>query len=200
MTELTFKLKREDHDDTMVTIRPRASVDHEAVVRFYDSIPSEEAEFFIVDIKDPTVLAKWFEPNDFVDTIAMLAESEGNIVGEAVLIRQKNPRLTHVGNIRFYIHPEFRNAGLGASLVSSLFTCAMNKGIEKICIYMPEMAARKFQKMLARNGFSKEAVLKDHYRTRAGEKTDVIVYGRDLEEVWHRISDWVSNYGRAMEY
>mgnify|MGYP001576777401 CR=1 FL=1 len=200
MTELTFNLKREDHDDIPVTIRPRTSVDHEAVVNFYDSIPVEEAEFFIVDIKDPAVLAQWFEPNDFVDTIAMLAESEGKIVGEAVLIRQKNPRLTHVGNIRFYIHPDFRKAGLGASLVSSLFTRAMNNGIEKICIYMPEMAANKFQKMLARNGFSKEAVLKDHYRTRAGEKTDIIVYGRDLEEVWHRISDWVSNYGRAMEY
>ncbi|HPQ40167.1 MAG TPA: GNAT family N-acetyltransferase [bacterium] len=200
MANLKFTIQRENQPDQDVTIRPRTSDDHSAITALYGNIPVEETEYFVVDVQNSTVISQWFEPNDFVETVALVAETSEAIVGEAVLVRQKNPRLSHVGNIRFYIHPDWRKAGLGATLVSSLFTSAMNMGIEKICIYLPEPGAQRFDAMLSRNGFSKEAILRNHYRSRNGTKRDIIVYGRDLEELWHRISDWVSNYGRAMEY
>lgn len=195
-----IKIERDNGPDREVTIRPRTSDDHSAIIDLYRNIPADETEYFVADVKNSAVISQWFEPNDFVETVALVAESSDAIIGEAVLVRQKNPRLAHVGNIRFYIHPDWRKAGLGATLVSTLFTTAMNMGIEKICIYLPEPGARRFDPMLARNGFSKEAVLRDHFRSRNGIKHDIIVYGRDLEELWHRISDWVNNYGRAMEY
>jgi len=200
MANLTFTLQRENQPDRDVTIRPRTSEDHSAIITLYQNIPAEEIDYFVADVKNSAVVSQWFEPNDFVETVALVAESSDELIGEAVLVRQKNPRLAHVGNIRFYIHPDWRKAGLGATLVSSLFTTAMNMGIEKICVYLPEPGAHRFDPMLSRNGFSKEAVLKDHFRTQNGSRCDIIVYGRDLEELWHRISDWVSNYGRAMEY
>ncbi|MBN1295686.1 GNAT family N-acetyltransferase [bacterium] len=183
-----------------VVIRSRTSQDHALITRMYEEILADEVDFFIVNVRDSLEIARWFEPNEFVQTIALVAEVNREIVGEAVLMRQKNPRLSHVGNIRFYIRPEWRKAGLGATLVSSLFTQATRIGIEKICIDLPDPAARKFDSMLTRNGFSREAVLHNHFRSGSGEKMDIVIYGRDLEELWHRISDWVSNYGRAMEY
>ncbi|MCD4655627.1 GNAT family N-acetyltransferase [bacterium] len=200
MTNLTFIVRRRDHYDQRVKIRPRTSEDHSGVMKLYSDISREELEYFVADVEDSQMISQLFEPNPFVETIALVAESANGIVGEAVLVREKNPHVSHVGNVRFYIHPEWRKMGIGATLVSSIFAKAINHGIERICVYLPEVPVKKFDKMLSRKDFSKEAVLKNHYRSQTGEKMDIIVYGRDLEQLWHRISDWVSNYDKAMDF
>lgn len=200
MTQLTFNLELNNGRHCEVTIRPRTPEDKSAVTRLYQEIPEEDLDFFISDVTDPAVIDAGFSHNALIETSALIAETSDAIIGEAVLIRQKSPRLSHVGNIRFYIDTRWRHAGLGATLVSTLFTTAMNMGIEKVSLYLPQAAADKYDYMLLRNGFSREATLKHHFRSRTGLKSDIVIYGRDLEELWHQISDWVSNYGRAMEY
>jgi GNAT superfamily N-acetyltransferase len=200
MTIQEFSVKRDDNLEDTFEIRYRTTEDYKNVLDLYQNIPDEELDYFITDMKNPDVLAQWLKPNELIETIALVAVTNDQIIGEAILVRQKASRTSHVGTLRFFIQPEWRKHGIGTVLVSSLLTESMKIGIEKLSIYIPEIADKKFKSILQKTGFSKEAVLKDHFRTRSGAKQDVIVYGRDLDELWNRISDWVGNYGRAMEY
>ena len=195
-----FLVKHDNNCEDVFEIRYRTADDYNKILDLYQSIPDEEIDYFLTDVKNPEILALWLKPNELIETIALVAQTDGTIIGESILVRQKSSKTSHVGTIRFYIKPEWRKHGIGTMLISSLLTESMNMGIEKLSVYIPEKADKKFGTILIKTGFSKEAVLKNHYRTQTGAKQNVIVYGRDLEELWDRISDWVGNYGRAMEY
>jgi GNAT superfamily N-acetyltransferase len=195
-----YVIKRDNKPDETFSIRRRTSDDHDDIINLYLSVPEDELDFFITDIRNPKSLSQWFEPNEFVETLALVAVVNDHIVGEAVLVRQKDTRTSHVGTVRFYVHPDWRTVGIGTVLITSLLTESMNIGIEKISVSLPESANRRFKSTLTKSGFSQEAVLKNHFRTESGAKQNIVIYGRDLDELWNRISDWVGNYGRAMEY
>lgn len=195
-----YVIKRDNKPNETFSIRHRTSDDHGDIINLYLSVPEDELDFFITDIRNPQILSQWFEPNEFVETLALVAVINDQIIGEAVLVRQKGTKTSHVGTVRFYVHPDWRTFGIGTVLITSLLTESMNIGIEKISVSIPESADRRFKSILAKSGFSREAVLKNHFRAESGAKQDIVIYGRDLDELWNRISDWVGNFGRAMEY
>lgn len=192
--------KRDDDNDTVISIRHRISSDHDDIMALYQTVSEEEQDFYTIDVCNPQVCSQWFEPNEFIETLALVAVVDNRIVGEAVLDRQKDTKTSHVGTVRFYVHPDWRKFGIGSALITALFTESMKIGIEKISVSIPEPASRRFKSILAKSGFSQEAILKNHFRASTGVKQNIVIYGRDLDELWNSISDWLGNFGRAMEY
>lgn len=200
MDNQILSIQRENGSSEKVLLRIAGPSDRDALVQMYTTVSDREQSFFIDDIRHPSTFVKWFEPNDLQETLSIVAESNGILVGEAAIIRQKTSRTSHVGNVRIFIQPDWRSVGLGPQMVSLLFTEALKMGIQKISISIPEPADKDFRILLEKTGFAREAVLKNHYKTESGISQAIIMYGRDLEELWNRIADWVGNYGRVMEY
>lgn len=200
MENQTITIHRNNGTEARVTVRSAGPQDRQALQAMYQSVPDREAVCFIDDIRHPVTIAKWFEPNDLLETLSLIAETDGRIIGEAAIVRRRASRVSHVGDLRIFIHPSWRRLGIGPRLISALFTEAIKIGIEKITISIPEPADPNFSTLLEKTGFSKEAALKNHYRAIDGSLQSIFIYGRDLEDLWHRISDWLGNFGRAMEY
>lgn len=200
MENQTITIHRNNGTEARITVRSAGSQDRPALQAMYRSVSDHEALCFIDDIRNPVTMAKWFEPNELLETLSLVAETDEGIIGEAAIVRRKASHVSHVGDVRIFIHPAWRRLGIGPGLISALFTEAIKIGIEKISISIPEPADPHFSTLLEKTGFSKEAVLKNHYRAGDGSLRSIFIYGRDLEDLWHRISDWLGNFGRAMEY
>jgi len=196
----TLKLTVEGQKPFHVEIRPYVQSDRENLMRFYADIPESESILFKENIHDEQVVVRRIEVCPNLNRIVILALKDEEIVGESNLEWRPNSRSAHVGEVRFYISPEYRNMGIGNAMLKEIYYMAQKKGIEKLTGSIPKAFIPQFQHLIDRLGFEKEAVLKDHIVNAWGKKEDLVVFSLKIMDLWDLISDWQSPYGRAMEY
>jgi L-amino acid N-acyltransferase YncA len=183
-----------------IHIRPLKPEDHDNLIRFYSGIPPHELIHFDDDVSDPDVISNWFTRSSEDRRVSLVALEGNAIVGESSLLWKPHSRSAHVGELTIYIQPECRNLGIGHSLLKELYFQALQNGIERLIGKIPLDSFKIFRDLLNKLGFQKEAVLKNHIRNNLGHVDDLIIYGLDLQDLWERISDWQTPYGRIMEY
>jgi RimJ/RimL family protein N-acetyltransferase len=130
----------------------------------------------------------------------MLAIEKDHIIGECSLHRKLKSRSSHVGELQFYVLPEYRSYGIGFTLLKDVTHIALTAGIEKLYGYIPSKVVSSFERLIGKIGFQQEAILKDFIKDSSGRKQDLFIFGKDLDELWNKIADWQSPYGRAMEF
>ena len=162
-----------------VAIRPMTYEDADALHRFFCAIPAEDLLFLRRDVTDRGVIESWAEGVVAEQTVTLLAERDGGVVGEASIHRSHVPWTAHVGEIRVVVDAQHRKLGLGTVLVQAIFLEAVERGVEKIIAEMtPDQqgAITVFQKL----GFRIEGLLRDQVRDRRGQKHDVIVMAHEV--------------------
>jgi len=162
-----------------VQVRPMAYEDADGLHAFFCAIPEEDLLFLRRDVTDRDVIESWAQDVAAGNTLTLLADRDGRVVGEASIHRSRVPWTAHVGEIRVVVDAEHRTAGLGTALVQAIFLEALDRGTEKIIAEMtPDQkgAITLFQKL----GFRIESLLRDHVRDRAGQKRDLVVMAHEV--------------------
>ena len=101
--------------------------------------------------------------------------------------------MSHVGEVRVAVAPEFRRKGLGHALCRETVRVAIDGGVEKLVAHIIEnqLAARR---MFDHLGFLQEAVLRDHVKDIRGKKRDIVVMANDVSHIWSAMEALVADY------
>lgn len=182
----TLKLKKR----RTVSVRPMGVEDAEGLHQFFCRIPAEDLLFLRRDVTNRDVIDAWATDVALEQTVTLLAERDGRIVGEASIHPSRVPWTAHVAEIRVVVDAEHRQLGLGSRLVQVIFLEALGRGIEKIVAEMtPDQkgAINVFQKL----GFRVEGLFRDHVRDRQGQKRDLLVMAHEVSAS----ADLLEKYG-----
>ncbi len=186
MTQSTFpKTIPSGSGDTVLRV-PGAS-DADAIHEFALALPENDLLYMRRDISKRPVVDAWLESIADGESLALLAENEGALIGMSGLMLDRKSWSPHVGEIRVQIGADARGKGLGRVMIQETFAQAVEQGIEKIIAQMTldQSAARAvFEEM----GFQQEALLRDHVRDRNGEDHDIVIMSCDVAGAASRMS------------
>jgi len=185
-------------DGASVVIKPLVVEEASAVLKFYRSLPEEDRLFLRDDVTKPEWLRRFVARIESGETVSLVAESEGRIVGEATLDRAQHGWTRHVAELRLAVAPGLRRSGLGTTLAHELVRVATRIGVEKMVIQVVEnqVGARK---MFRKLGFRQEAVLRAHVKDIHGMKRDLVVASSDISHIWDAMESLVADFSPSLE-
>jgi acetyltransferase len=162
-------------DGTIITIRPMSHEDADGLLQFFLTIPEEERWYLKEDVTSPRVINKWAGEIDYRRALPLLAVTDdGRIVADVVLIRRRGGSRSHVGEFRVVVAPDFRQRGLGATLIREVCDIANDAGLERITAEMvvgPENDAISAAEWI---GFYKVATIEGLAKDLEGHDCDVV--------------------------
>jgi len=146
---------------------------------FACSLPADDLQFLRVDITRLLVVMQWAQNVKAGQTVTVLAELDGELVGYASLHNDQVSWQRHLGELRIQVGPGCRACGLGGLLGKEIFAIASELRIEKIVAQMTA-DQRQAIALVERHGFRHEATLHEFVIGRDGRKNDLVVMTCDL--------------------
>jgi RimJ/RimL family protein N-acetyltransferase len=170
-------------DGTRVTFRPMAADDVDALWDFFRQIPPEDKMYLREDVDRRDEVDRWARNLDFHSVLPILAFSDGRVVGDATLHRNKTGWKQRVGTIRILIAPDFRHRGLGTSMIRELRYLGEKASLHYLLaevIEEQQAAIRAFEKM----GFERMVVYRNFVNDQRGRLHNLVVllYPMSLSE------------------
>jgi RimJ/RimL family protein N-acetyltransferase len=185
----TIKLR----DGTNVSIRPLQKQDGPALLSFFTALPEGDRLFLKEDVTNKDVINRWMEELNFDKVIAIVAEKDSAIVGDATLHLSQRGWHKHMAEIRCVVSREFQQKGLGTALMRELVAHAVEKRILKLSATMMDIQ-KSAQRAFERIGFKKEAELKDFVMDINGKYHNMIIMVNDVSELWKKMEDLLHYY------
>ena len=145
-------------DKEQIPVRPMEPGDAEALLKFFLRIPEEDRVYLKDDVTSPDVIKQWAERLDYTRVLPLLAILEGRIIADGTLHHRRSAARKHQGEVRMVVDPEFRNRGLGRSLIRKLVEIAADRGLESVIFEVVadrQESARRAAQLL---GFENAAV------------------------------------------
>jgi len=112
----TAKLK----DGTVVTLRPMAASDEDALFRFFHALPDDLLIFIRHNVKDRRVIQEWVQRLNYKRVLPLLALVGDDIVADVTLHRVPHGWKRHIGRVSVLVHPQYRGRGLAKTLVTQI--------------------------------------------------------------------------------
>ncbi|MEO1304221.1 MAG: GNAT family N-acetyltransferase [Pseudomonadota bacterium] len=175
--------------DGSIALRIPEMGDAAAIHGFANDLPAHDLLYLRRDISQRPVVDAWLESVENGESLSLLAERAGAIVGMSALMLDRKSWSPHVGEIRVLIGETARGKGLGRAMIQETFLQAVDLDLDKIIAQMTldQAGARSvFQEM----GFEQEALLKDHVRDRNGNDHDIIIMSCDVSSVASRLQSY----------
>src|SRR5512134_3884555 len=166
--EITLK------DGVRVTFRPMVPEDADLLWDFFRQIPPEDKMYLREDVDRKEEVERWAHHLDYATILPILAFSEGRIVGDATLHRNRTGWKQRVGTIRILICPEFRHRGLGTSMIRELRHIGTKTSLHYLLaevIEEQQAAIRAFEKL----GFERMAVFRKYVNDQKGNLHTLVV-------------------------
>jgi RimJ/RimL family protein N-acetyltransferase len=175
--EITLK------DGARVTFRPMVRDDADRLWEFFRQIPSVDKMFFREDVDRREEVDRWAENLDYETILPILAFSEGRVVGDATLHRNRTGWKQRVGTIRILIAPDFRHRGLGTSMIRELRHLGEKASLHYLLaevIEEQQAAIKAFEKL----GFERMVVYRNYVNDQRGRLHNLVVlhYAMSLSE------------------
>ncbi len=167
--------------DLDVTFRLMGAADRDHILGFTRSLPERALLFLRVDITRQDVVDLWLENIAAGQTVTVLAEEGGEIIGYSSLHRSEILWARHLGEVRLLVNPNFRGKGVGGQLARQLFALARSNDLLKLVANMMS-TQRDAQSLFHHLGFIPEAMLHDWAIDRDGRTHDLIIMSREVEE------------------
>lgn len=148
--------------------------------QFFLRIPAEDRYYFKEDVTSRQVVHRWAAELDYDRVLPLLAWAGEWVVADATLHRSRAGARRHVGEIRILVDPEYRNQGLGTTMLRELATIANENGLERLifeAVAEKEEAAIKAAQYV---GFVEVAVLPSHAKDPDGRPRDLVLLGMPL--------------------
>jgi RimJ/RimL family protein N-acetyltransferase len=117
---------------------------------------------------------QWIENMQKQGNLILIAENEGEIIGDLLFILGQKKRNAHTGELALGVQEQYRGKGIGSQLLQSLIIWAKGqKSIKKLCLQVIEgndPAIGLYKKV----GFQEEGRLKNQVMFSKGKYADMI--------------------------
>jgi L-amino acid N-acyltransferase YncA len=166
--EITLK------DGIRVTFRPMVQGDVGGLWDFFRQIPLEEKMYLREDVDRKEEVERWARNLDYDTVLPILAFSEGRVVGDATLHRNRNGWKQRVGTVRILIAPDFRHRGLGTAMIRELRHLGEKASLHYLLAEVIEeqhAAVLAFEKL----GFERMAVYRNYVNDQRGHLHNLVV-------------------------
>ncbi len=167
--------------DVDVTFRTLAAADRDRILEFTRALPEDNLLFLRMDITQKEVVDSWIRNIEIGQTVSLLAETEGRMIGYCSLHHSEIQWTRHLGEIRMLVAPDYRNHGVGGELARQVFELAGHLDLQKLVVQMMS-SQQDAQTLFHHLGFIPEALLHDWAIDRHGRTHDLIVMSREVEE------------------
>jgi L-amino acid N-acyltransferase YncA len=164
-------------DGSTVILRSLIPQDRAEVGEFFERVPEEDRAFLKEDLINRYEVEVWLDEIDIDRETVIVAVAGKQIVGTAVLERQRQGWSRHVGEIRIVADPAFRRRGLGQALADAVMDLAQKAGLEKLLAQMVSDRPEPIH-VFKRLGFRTEATFNDQVKDRHGNTHDLLVMAR----------------------
>ncbi len=175
-------------DGTAVEIRPLDEADVGRLVNFFRHVPVEDRLFLREDVVVSDVVYNWVRNYGPQRSLVLLAEADGEIIGNVTIERQTAPWSRHVGEMWVLVARDARGQGVGRQLVEEGFRAALGLGLEKIVVPITanQVASVEIFRSL---GFTPEALLTGYVKDPRGlERHDLVIMAHDVAEMLPRLA------------
>ncbi len=140
MAARRFPLQTALRDGRGVRVRPFVASDAEALHAFFQRLPGSVRRFAWDAIDKRPLIDQWAANIDYEKAYPLLAFDGSRIVADASLHRRAFGPLRLVGRIKWLIDPDYRGAGLGATLVNLLMDVARERGLRHLtCMLISDL-------------------------------------------------------------
>jgi RimJ/RimL family protein N-acetyltransferase len=160
-------------DGANVLLRPLDVGDNKQIQELFEAASGEDTRYLRDNVKDPKVVAKWFEDLDYSKTLPLVAVVRERIVGQATLHFRKGPE-RHIGEVRIFLAKDFRKRGLGTKMINTLIELARRENLylltAEVVTNQPQVI-KAFQKM----GFELCCTFEDYFMLPDGDLCDVAI-------------------------
>jgi len=180
-------------DGGAVTVRPIEPKDGPAILAFFRGLPEEDRQYLRDDVTQEGWLQGFMGKLDQDTMIALIAERDGKVIGEATLYRTHHGWTMHVAQIRVSVARDAQRLGLGTALARILVRIAIGFGLEKMVAQVVDNQVGAL-KAFERLGFTQEAVLKGHVKDIFGMKRDLVVLTNDVSHLWEAMESLVADF------
>jgi L-amino acid N-acyltransferase YncA len=154
--------------------------DREGLIHMFLEAPEEDTRFLKQDVKDAKLINYWLDHINYRKVLPLVAvDLENNrLVADATLHRGKHAA-KHLGEIRIFVCRQFRNLGLGSTMLEELVNLAMKEGLLWL---KAEIIAehKKVIKAFREKGFETRATLEDYFIRKDGMTHDVVLMMRPV--------------------
>ncbi len=172
-------------DGTRVILRPMVKEDRDKLIDFFRRVSQQNLNFLRSDVRDPEVIDHWVNHINYYRVFPLVAEVNGQIVGDATLHMRKVGWKRHLGNVRVVVAEDYQGRGLGTFLINEIVELAGEFGLEKLVaeIHLQALSAlAAFKKA----GFSVKAVFEDLVKDPTGRRGDLVVMVCDVQAARER--------------
>jgi RimJ/RimL family protein N-acetyltransferase len=149
----------------MITIRPAAPADAEAIINGINFICREGGAFYATSFAPSQIWQKvLYHSEDVPDHLLVVVEWSGTFAGCGRLFPfPKNTLLNHVAELGMFLLPPYRGKGHGHTLLHFILNWAKQQPLEKITlqVFSTNSAARNLYRSA---GFVEEGILKEHLK------------------------------------
>ena len=175
-------------DGTPVVLRPLVAADERALLDFFRRLSPEDRQFLRDDVTRADLVRAWCREPDFDRVLPILAEQDGQIVGDATLHRHPVGWMRHLGEIRVTTDPFVRRRGLASALAREIFYLALQAGLDKM---VAEVAADQLPaaKVFEKLGFRREARLAGQIVDVQGRRHDLLVLSTDIPALMQKLEE-----------
>ena len=172
-------------DGSAVTMRPLERKDSDALLQFFLGIPEADRFFLKDDVTSPEVIRSWTDELDYRRALPLVAIADGDILAEAVLVRRRGNARSHAGEIRVTVTPEFRDRGLGTTLIRELCDIADDAELDKVTFEVVADMEEDAVKAGEWLGFLRAGTIEGGARDQEGHQHDVVIMAMPLGK-WYQ--------------
>ncbi len=163
-----------------VTFRPMNRDDREAILGFARGLPENDLLFLRTDITRAEVIDVWIRDIEAGNTVTLVAEMGGDIVGYCSLHHSESLWTRHLGEILLLVGDDHRARGLGGHLARQILELAKGQNLHKLVAQMMS-TQRNAQNLFHHLGFIPEAMLHDWVIDRNGRTHNLIMMSREVD-------------------
>ncbi len=173
-------------DGTSITLRPMQPDDADALLAFFQKLSSEDRFFLKEDVASPRVIQRWVDDMDYDRALPIIALDGDTIVADGTLHRSRANARRHIGQIRIAVADDYRNRGLGTTLLNDLATIANEHGLERLLLEAVSDHEDDAIKAAEYVGFVRVGSLPGHAKDLQGHPRDIVL----LEMPLGKWFDW----------
>jgi ribosomal protein S18 acetylase RimI-like enzyme len=146
------------------------TADHvDQLVALFQRLPDSDLTFIKEDVLDPASVRSWLDVRG-----RQFIWLQGGVLTGYAALRPLSGWSDHVAELRLVVDPVARRRGVGRALARHAVATALREGLQKVIVEVPAEQDHVLA-MFAGLGFTGEALLRDHFRDRAGTLRDLVM-------------------------
>ena len=190
--EFTAKSVRLADGRELLIRQPKTEEDLDRLVAFFSKLPPQVKNYLRYNVESADFCRYRLDSVDGLDHWRLIAELDGEIVGDATMDREPFGWTRHMAELRAVVDPESENLGIESILYSQLAELGSASKVERLFVEVLE-DHRGLVQILEQEGFAKEGILKHRAKDQKGKLHDVVLLSNDLETVWRSLEDRLSD-------